>query len=140
MYNRHMQNKEASLVILGYKGEILLILRDNKSDIVSPNHWSIPGGTKEPDESFEKCAKREIKEELQINLENLSFVVELKYLDRYKKLYYSSLSENQVKEIHLTEGQRYDFFTADDAKTLLLARSTKMFFDSHSNLIKDKLS
>lgn len=136
---RKIPNKEASLVILTYKGRILLILRDNNPEVVSPNHWAVPGGVKEINETFEQTALREIKEELNIDLKNLKFLVELKYLDRFKKLYFSTLSEAQVKEIILYEGQKFDFFTPEEASHLLLARSTKLFFDSYLHLIKSVL-
>ncbi|MEO6508940.1 MAG: NUDIX domain-containing protein [Patescibacteria group bacterium] len=134
-----MNNKEASLVILSYKRKLLLILRDNKPDIVSPNHWAFPGGIREKDESFVETAIREVNEELNIKISELEFIIELKYLDKTKKLYFAPLSNNQVDSIELHEGQRYALFSPNEAQKLLLARSTKLFFDSHFNLIKERL-
>lgn len=44
--------------------DLLVILRDDKPDIPYPNHWDLPGGGREGDETPRQCALRETREEV----------------------------------------------------------------------------
>jgi 8-oxo-dGTP pyrophosphatase MutT (NUDIX family) len=52
-----------SIILENMEGEILLLLRDNKSTPVFPNHWTLIGGNVEDGETPEKAADRKLKEE-----------------------------------------------------------------------------
>ena len=43
---------------------IVTILRDDTPSILWPNHWDLPGGGREANESPEDCVLRELREEL----------------------------------------------------------------------------
>jgi ADP-ribose pyrophosphatase len=60
-------------VIINDKNEVLLVKRSNQSKM-EPGLWSRPGGTVEFGETVEEALKREIKEELDIEIEILSFL------------------------------------------------------------------
>ncbi|TMV46133.1 NUDIX domain-containing protein [Paenibacillus mesophilus] len=68
-----------SVVIRNAAGEILLVqYRDNT--------WGIPGGLMELGESAEDCARREIREELGLELKNLSLFGVFSGKELYTKL------------------------------------------------------
>ena len=48
--------------------ELLTYLRDDKPGIPYPNHWDLPGGGREGDESPVDCALRELQEEFGLSL------------------------------------------------------------------------
>ena len=50
-------------------GQVLTILRDDKTTIPYPNMWELPGGGREGNESPFECAAREVYEELGIHLD-----------------------------------------------------------------------
>ena len=52
-----------SIILKNMEGEVLLLLRDNKSTHVFPNHWTLIGGKIENDETPERAADRELKAE-----------------------------------------------------------------------------
>ena len=52
-----------SIILENMDGEILLLLRDNKSTNVFPNHWTLIGGNVEGGETPEMAADRQLKEE-----------------------------------------------------------------------------
>ena len=62
----------ASIIIENQEGEVLLLLRDNKSTITFPNHWTLVGGKVEEGETPEMGAHRELAEETGL-ITDLSF-------------------------------------------------------------------
>ena len=55
----------ATTLVFNNKNELLLNLRSDT------NTWGIPGGSKELNETLEECAIRELKEETNINVNDL---------------------------------------------------------------------
>jgi len=52
-----------SIILENREGEVLLLLRDNKSTITCPNHWTLIGGKVESNETPEMAAHRELEAE-----------------------------------------------------------------------------
>lgn len=93
------------------KESVLLHLRDGQTK-VNPNKWAFFGGLSEGDEAPKQTFVRELKEELNIDL-NESDVVELcdylnEELQTYRNVFYveSDLDLNQMK---LGEGAGFDW-------------------------------
>jgi 8-oxo-dGTP diphosphatase len=61
-----------SLILENMEGEVLLLLRDNKSTHIFPNHWTLIGGKVEEGETPEMAADRQLREETGLEA-NLSF-------------------------------------------------------------------
>lgn len=55
-------------------GRVLLQLRDDIPGICWPAHWALPGGRREPGESWEQAAIREVAEETGILLDRVERV------------------------------------------------------------------
>ena len=62
----------SSIILENMKGEVLLLLRDNKSTNTFPNHWTLIGGKVEDGETPELAAHRELAEETGLKT-NMSF-------------------------------------------------------------------
>ena len=62
----------ASIILKNMAGEVLLLLRDNRSTHVFPNHWTLIGGKVEDGETPQIAAERVLKEETGLNA-SLSF-------------------------------------------------------------------
>lgn len=58
------------------KDEVILLYRRKLKDGILKEYYAIPGGGKEENETIEECVKREIKEELSLDVEII------KYLDQ----------------------------------------------------------
>jgi mutator protein MutT len=71
--NCHNMKKIAAIILENDKSEILLYLRDSKPGIPFPNHWDLIGGHVEDGETPEEALVREVKEELNIDLNDYSF-------------------------------------------------------------------
>ena len=69
----------ATTLVFNNKNELLLNLRSDT------NNWGIPGGSKELNETLEECAIRELKEETNINVNDLELITVLSGKDYYFK-------------------------------------------------------
>ncbi len=68
-----------TVLIFNDKDELLLNLRSDTGD------WGIPGGLKELNETIEECAVREIKEETNLEINDLKLLAVLSGPDYYFK-------------------------------------------------------
>ena len=60
--------------------------RDNKSGLFYPNHWGLFGGAVESNENALKAIKRELYEELGIDIESASYFTEFTFDFTYMNL------------------------------------------------------
>ena len=115
-----MKRKGSSIIFINGEGEILLFLRDNKPDLPYPNMWDVPGGHVEADESPEKCIVREMKEEMDLVLDEFELFSKIEFEDRIEYTFWTR-ADLDIDEIELTEGQKLKWFTRDEAKRTQLA-------------------
>ncbi len=115
-----MKRKGASIIFVNDKHQILLFLRDNIPDIPYPNMWDVPGGHVEQLENPEKCIIREMKEEMNLTLDDFELFSKIEFKDRIEYTFWAR-ADFDIDEIELTEGQKLKWFTKDDAKQTPLA-------------------
>ncbi len=119
----------AAIILENEKGEFLFALRDNKPDIPFPNHWDLIGGHVEEGETPEEGLVREIKEELDIELEEFSFFRKYEVFkgDAYDniKYIYTAKINIPIEEITLLEGQRAQYFKRDELPDIKFANIIK---------------
>ncbi len=115
-----MKRKGSSIIFVNDKEQILLFLRDNKPELPYPNMWDVPGGHVEAAESPEACIVREMKEEMDLTLEEFALFSKIEFEDRIEYTFWAR-TELDIDKIKLTEGQRLKWFTRDDAKRTPLA-------------------
>ena len=101
--------KGAGVILTDNQGKILLQHRDNNTSWY-PNHWGIFGGQIEKDETPEQAARREIKEEVGIELTDLKFFKKYEVKRKkgiYKAFFFTApltISVKILRKQH-TEGQ-----------------------------------
>ena len=100
------------IILENRRGEVLLLLRDNKSTITFPNHWTLVGGKVEDGETPERAAHRELAEETGLKA-SLTF---WKRYDRQHPLFivdqhvYLGKVDALLESMVLGEGQALAFF------------------------------
>lgn len=102
----------AGALIKNEKGEFLFQLRDNKSDIPNPNKWSIFGGRVEKNETPERAVIRELKEELDLDVDKSN----LKKIVRIFRNHIFLVNINKGAKIILKEGKSLRFFKINEIK------------------------
>lgn len=100
-------------VALVNNGKVLTILRDNLPNIPYPNMWDLAGGGRENKESPYETMRREVIEELNIDIPE-SNVTWIKYYDSITKFgkksvfMVANISNHQIESIRFgEEGQGY---------------------------------
>jgi len=116
-----------SIILENREGEVLLLLRDNKSTIMYPNHWTLVGGKVEDGETPEMAAHRELEEETGLKMD-LSF---WKRYDREHLLFivdqyiYTGKVDMSRDALVLGEGQDLQFFKPAEVKHLKIGYGFK---------------
>ncbi len=95
-------------------------MRDNKPDLPYPNMWDVPGGHVEANESPEKCIIREMKEEMDLDIDEFNLFSKIEFEDRIEYTFWAR-ADLDIDNIELTEGQKLKWFTREDAKQTPLA-------------------
>jgi 8-oxo-dGTP diphosphatase len=110
----------ADVILLNRRGEVLLVLRDDRPDIPCPNTWALLGGYIEPGESPEQALLRELREEIG---------VELGGAEPFRAYYWPECTEHifwqwldiDPQATPLTEGQRLAYFPREQLASLAFA-------------------
>ncbi len=117
----------SSLILLTYKGKVLLMYRMNSAIDPEQHEWCLIGGGRGEEESYEQALSRRVEKETNIKIEDVEFLSE--------SCYHASLTDDNVNNIKRDEGQLLDFFTLREVQKLTLSEATKLFIDKHGALI-----
>ncbi|HYM65006.1 MAG TPA: NUDIX domain-containing protein [Candidatus Sulfotelmatobacter sp.] len=127
-----MDKLSSGLILLTYKGKVLLMHKQSSVIDKEARPWSFIGGIKEKSESFEKTLTRRVQKEMGIKVENIEFVSEL--------CYHAKLTDDNVNCIKRSENQLLDFFTLKEVKKLFLSKDTERFILNHGSLVNPIVS
>jgi len=133
-----MKRKGASIIFVNDKRQILLFLRDNRPDIPYPNMWDVPGGHVERLENPEECIVREMKEEMNLTLDEFALFSKIEFEDRIEYTFWAR-ADFVIDEIELNEGQKLKWFTKDEAKQTQLAYGFNEIVERFYNQILEVL-
>ncbi len=125
-------------------GQVLTILRDDKTTIPYPNMWDLPGGGREGDETPFECVAREVYEELSIQLSKDEVIWSGIYpgiLDEKKRFVFlvGNLSKEEFDRIDFgDEGQGYKLvsleeFLASDRVVPQLQERVREYMEGNDN-------
>ena len=125
-------NAAVGLILLE-DGRYLCQLRSQKPGIFYPDHWGLFGGAVESDESAEAGLKREVQEELSLEIDSAEYFTEFTFDFSFRGLgqvwrryYLVRLDSNELNRLQLGEGRELRVFTA----TALLAQPRVVPYDA----------
>ncbi len=123
----------AGIILLNSRNELLLILRDDNPAIPYPSMWDLPGGHVEEGESPEDAIRREMREELELELGEIGLFREY-HTPAFDEYVYVKRIDLDPARLPLHEGQRIEYFPRTRIEGLTLAYSynkvLREFFDS----------
>jgi 8-oxo-dGTP diphosphatase len=115
-----VKRQGCSILFVNEKRQILLFLRDDLPHIPYPNTWDVPGGHVEEGETAAQCIVREMKEEMGLDLEGFGLFSVREFTDRVEHTFWK-VTDLNIDEISLQEGQCLKWFTEQEAKATALA-------------------
>jgi len=115
-----MKRKGTSIIFVNDHQQVLLFLRDDTPAIPYPNMWDVPGGHVDAGETPEQCIVREMKEEMDLTLEEFERFSVMEFADRVEYTFWKR-ADLDIEKIDLREGQRLKWFTEFEAKQTKLA-------------------
>jgi len=114
-----MSKTPHGLILLTYKGKVLLMHKQKGPMDDQEYPWSFISGLPEKRESLEKALIKRVEKEMGIKIENIEFVA-----DYY---YHARLTDDNVNNIVRSANQLLDFFSLKDLKKLNLSLETREF-------------
>lgn len=120
-----------SIILENAEGDVLLLLRDNNSTLIYPNHWTLIGGRVENGETPEIAARRVLEEETGVRT-NVSF---WKRYDRQHPLFIidQHIFTAKVKDSQylLVLGRDTQFFKPREVANLKIGYGFKQILQEH---------
>ena len=112
-----MKKEFVTIIIENDNNEVLLQLRDDIKTIKFPNTWCHPGGAIESNETSEEAIKREMQEEMGLELSGFELFKKYDLPDRIDWVFHVKLDIDPEK-INLTEGQKIKYFSHEEMMKL----------------------
>jgi 8-oxo-dGTP diphosphatase len=123
-----------SAIPVNAEGKILLQLRDDRPDLNYPNHWSCLGGAAEGDETFDEAIRRELLEEIEIDLsvklwKTQHYPIEIRDRNYIVDICtYVGRIDLPVSEIKLNEGQALGYFGLDELDSIQIGFNFEVLY------------
>jgi 8-oxo-dGTP diphosphatase len=102
----------ASIIFLNSFEEVLLCLRDNNEHIPFPDCWDLLGGYVEEGETPLECIRREMREEIEVELEHPRLFRVYDLHDRFDYTFWQR-QDFDLRTLRLHEGQRLEWFSEE---------------------------
>lgn len=128
---------DTSLILLTYKGKILLFMPANDQTFIVYRPWSFIGGMRKTGESFAQTIAREVRREISIDLLSIKYISLFIDNDKRHTVYHSALTDKNVNEIQRTEGKELQFFTISEIEKLPLTSATKNLVYMHKDILQN---
>lgn len=129
----------AGIILINSNNEVLLLLRDDKPEIPYPNQWDIPGGRIEEGESPIETIRREMFEELGLQLYSDFQLFKIYKNDNLTDFIFWKRINLNPAEITLNEGQKLKYFNLEEIrKTDLAFDYNKVFEEFFKEVVKNE--
>ena len=118
-------------IVVPYTKNKKILLQSRKSISKWGEEWSFWGGGQEPNESIDEAARREIKEELHLDVKELKYLGKLSKVQKRIKPPFDEVEltyeifmtkvNDDLSQFTVDEGDGMDFFYINDARDLTMA-------------------
>lgn len=131
----------AIIALMNSEKKILCQLRDNKPWIVCPNCWGFIGGSVEGNEIELEAVKREIKEEIGLDITPIKKIGEFIHKEISTKVsVFLGKIEKKAEDIDLKEGQEVRYFSLKELDHINMPGPLKEFILEHQKDIFEDIS
>lgn len=132
--NKITKNLGAGILLINSKNELLMLLRDDIPNIPFPNMWDIPGGHVETGEKPQDTVRREMLEEMNLALGEITLFKVYESENLVDNVFWSRI-DLEPEKINLMEGQRIAYFSRSQLKKMKLAFNYNIVVEEFFNFI-----
>lgn len=132
--NKITKNLGAGILLINSKNELLMLLRDDIPNIPFPNMWDIPGGHVEIGEKPQDTVRREMLEEMNLALGEITLFKVYESETLVDNVFWSRI-DLEPEKINLMEGQRIAYFSRSQLKKMKLAFNYNIVVEEFFNFI-----
>ena len=127
---------DQSIILLTYKGKILLMHKDYILETIDANPWHFICGVNDKNGASQEAITREVKKETSIDLSSVELLGSVDEEDRKKYFYHASLTDENVNNMAHRDGKILGFFSVKELDNLLLSLSTKLLISRHRSVLE----
>ncbi|MDO8571197.1 MAG: NUDIX domain-containing protein, partial [bacterium] len=123
--------------VIVFRGQLLLLQRDDNLSIKDPGCWQLPGGGVEMNETSDEAIRRELKEEINVVPDCLKL-----FMSPYTgmSIYYGKLTEEESLKIRKgSEGKDLQFFSLEELFRIPLTHKLKLVVEQHKTILESLL-
>ncbi len=124
------------LILLTYKGKVLLLQQDNVLPIPNTNEWRFINKIKKKNVSAEKTIIQEVFRETNIMLDTVELLSSTPLDDTTQHLFHGKLTDKHVNNIQRAEGRNLQFFGLKELAKLRIHPLTQVFFKDNWQIIE----
>ncbi|MFH1770898.1 MAG: NUDIX domain-containing protein [archaeon] len=121
--------KGVKAILVNSEGKLLMQHREDKPGFDFPNTWSLFGGAIDEGETAEEAIVREIKEEIDYDVNDYKFVEEVNFPHLFSISMFIVPIDKELKDLTLREGDDFDFFTKEEVFELKLSDVARKFLE-----------
>lgn len=130
---------DISLILLTYKGKVLLTGKDYPDHVVEKSAWCFITGIKQENNSLMETIRQRVEEETGISLDTIEFLSSCKYKNRIRHFYHGVLTDDNVNNIKRPEGKLINFFSLKELENISLTVSSQLLIEKHRSLLDSSL-
>lgn len=130
------QTTEYVIIILTYKGKILIMHTENNPLLLNEVVWRFIGRNKEKGKSMEETILREVDRQIGIKLPKVEFLSTIKDDLTQKHFYHGKLTDTQVNNMDREKGQTIQFYSLRELEKIPLSPTTRNFINQHSDIFE----
>lgn len=134
--NKKTKNLGAGILLINSKNELLMLLRDDIPNIPFPNMWDIPGGQVETGEKPQDAVRREMLEEMNLELGEITLFKVYESENLVDNVFWTRI-DLQPEKINLMEGQKIAYFSRSQLRDMKLAFNYNLVVEEFYNFISE---
>lgn len=130
------------MILLTYKGKILLMLFENDPTVLEnpllfrKSVWKFVGGVKKGYESFEEAIIKQVEHLTSVKLSSVAFVSRVLDGTTRKYVYHANLTDKNVNNIVRANGLLLQFYSFKEIEKLSLSDATRLVISKHREFLE----
>jgi hypothetical protein len=126
----------STLILLTYKGKVLLTFQESIPFKFKDEVWQCIGGVKPENATEQEAIIKLVEKEIGIRLDSVELLSKQLRKNLTENFYWAKLTDGNVNSIKREEGKLINFYSVSELKTLALTAPTSYLFSKHAEILE----